>query len=1210
MITCLDTFASRDTVVACVVDGAMVWTAELNGFVRRRSVSDFTVAQHHRLPRGVDPTALVAVDGRLWVGRSDGAITVLDVAMLEHVRDCYHHDESITALCSLPQGRIASSCAAGVVAIWDTSAFSCQSSRRLRRGGPINCLGFSASAQALVAHDDDHQIVCLGVTEQTLPTTARISGHEREVLCIAVMGARAWSSSQDETVRCWDMNRSALLMVLTHHRAPVHHIALIGKKTLCSASLDGAYALWDTDSGTLQHTESVSQASAGEDAFDAGSTRTSASTRHFAFCVANVGYIAVPRLWMTVTNGTVLGLSVNTTSAFDDMEIVHRDDAAALRSRVPFTEQELGAFMFEKKALFEGELSTKDCELAARGFIADELLSCLLSLQNHFVERLEMERLRYSDALERSTLHAIRLGDQWRASMHNLHEEAAEERRKSMDDNRRLSADLADTQHRLEDLDRQYQEEVTALRKNEVILRSSLDNLEKEHERAVRVAEESVALVADLEHARSNNQDTLAALNDVNDQLSLAYKMLSDATSRESQKEQLIMELEEERSAMQRMIGLLTEEKTVMEKSLDEVAARNRAAIDELSHRLDTCECERDEWMKRFYKLEEDVTVIQEERSSAMTLNEQLHLAVQQLRATSEEDTAASERKAVESSNQLESVRRELDAAIHSLHAADHHRRNAEQRTVVVQREQQGRHGVSIDELVERCDAQCLLKLSDLSTTVMDVLREVSNSSSRDVIAHAQSAVDGMRAMKSNNEDLLGELRQCRLDLLAGEQAQLEKHQEIQHLYEQLRLAREEESIRVKELHDGFECEVKSTAHEFEEAMQRALQDQKLELERDFSCIMIRERESHDLQRKQHADNYEVHLEAMRLELDVSRRRAGELEQQVIRLEHEGSELRAEFHQRIKNSNEEFKFQVVHIGSERDHLRSILTQSQERISFLENENRSISENAHQMRAANEMLSQHMLDVETSMEERLRSTQLDLDRLAESCQTLSLAKDGLEAGLVSAKDAQSKYSARIDHLNLVMDAKDRELWDAHQLNGKLRSDAHQAMCEVENVLSRLEGEVAMHAKTAEALDAARMDSERLANQMREEISKFDDWKGEAATRLNEARRSARMAEEELADCRRRIANLEDHRRSVEEDSSWAQRHTNVSLRHREDNTLALQASKARLIEMQEEVARMSSRLAASDAEASKLRAAHRDKDELLALLAGEVKQPRR
>ena len=343
-----ETFISQDTIVGCCIVGlTTVATVELGGWVRLRHSSTGAPFRQHRLRSAQDPTSIAISGLLLWVGQTHGLITILSSETLNPVADCVLHEKGVTSIVNARTVMI-STCADGNLAKWCPESMKCISSSTIRAAGPLNCA--LPSEHGIFVHNDRHEVVLLS-TEQ-LNTKMTFEGHTQEILSLAVCDRTLWSGSQDETIRCWSIETSHCLRVLTYHSGPVHCLHITdNEKRIWSASMDGRVGLWDSTTFSLVAHVPIE--------YPPG------PTQHFTFVVMTASASTMYNVWTCGTDGTVRGwVSASPASASQSVAEIRAKLAEAvatiaeLKTRAPFTEEQLLQFMQEKKRDYESTIRT------------------------------------------------------------------------------------------------------------------------------------------------------------------------------------------------------------------------------------------------------------------------------------------------------------------------------------------------------------------------------------------------------------------------------------------------------------------------------------------------------------------------------------------------------------------------------------------------------------------------------------------------------------------------------------------------------------------------------------------------------------------------------------------------------------------------------------------------------------------------------------
>jgi len=115
--------------------------------------------------------------------------------------------------------------------------------------GPVRAVAVTPDGGRIVSGSDDQTLRCWDL--QTGQTTQVLRGHTGAVTALAVTpdGRQTVSASDDKTVRIWDL-QTGQARVLTGHTDDVDSVAILpGGRRFVSGSHDGELRIWDFETG-------------------------------------------------------------------------------------------------------------------------------------------------------------------------------------------------------------------------------------------------------------------------------------------------------------------------------------------------------------------------------------------------------------------------------------------------------------------------------------------------------------------------------------------------------------------------------------------------------------------------------------------------------------------------------------------------------------------------------------------------------------------------------------------------------------------------------------------------------------------------------------------------------------------------------------------------------------------------------------------------
>jgi hypothetical protein len=199
-------------------------------------------------------SSIVAFDGRLISGSSEGAIEVFDLKTLTCIATLEGHTSLVTSLV-ISDGRLISGSSEGTIKIWDLQTLICIATFE---GDQYNVKSLAVSDGRFISGSLLDNTIKIWDLE-TLTCTATLQGHTSFVGSLAVSGERLISGSLDCTIKIWDLKTLTCTATLGH-TSFVTSLAVSGGR-LISGSFDGLIRIWDlktfTCTATLRHTHTI-----------------------------------------------------------------------------------------------------------------------------------------------------------------------------------------------------------------------------------------------------------------------------------------------------------------------------------------------------------------------------------------------------------------------------------------------------------------------------------------------------------------------------------------------------------------------------------------------------------------------------------------------------------------------------------------------------------------------------------------------------------------------------------------------------------------------------------------------------------------------------------------------------------------------------------------------------------------------------------------
>jgi WD40 repeat protein len=185
-------------------------------------------------------------DGRLASGSGDGTIRLWDVHTGAEYASLKGHSSAVTSMCILPDGRLASSSLDQTIRLWDV-ATSAESGRLVGHTAAVTALCVLPDGR-LATGSEDGTIRIWDVTTRKGSVLCDRLPYRVLALCVLSDG-RIASTSLDGSILLWDITTRSAVARFEGHSGPINVLCALPDHRIASGSDDTTIRLWDCTTG-------------------------------------------------------------------------------------------------------------------------------------------------------------------------------------------------------------------------------------------------------------------------------------------------------------------------------------------------------------------------------------------------------------------------------------------------------------------------------------------------------------------------------------------------------------------------------------------------------------------------------------------------------------------------------------------------------------------------------------------------------------------------------------------------------------------------------------------------------------------------------------------------------------------------------------------------------------------------------------------------